>query len=58
MAKHKYDKKLVVDVVGILDVVDDDRLVIMVDEVEYDFADIAKSAIGTEVHFKSELIED
>lgn len=57
MAKHKYDKKLIVDVVGILDVVDDDRLVIMVDDVEYDFNDIAKSAIGTEVHFKSELIE-
>lgn len=58
MAKHKYDKKLIVDVVGVLDIVDDDRLVIMVDGVEYDFADIAKSAIGTEVHFKSELIEE
>lgn len=58
MAKHKYDKKLIVDVVGILDVVEDNRLVIMVDEVEYDFADITKSAIGTEVHFKSELIEE
>ena len=58
MAKHKYDKKLIVDVVGILDVVEDNRMVIMVDGVEYDFADIAKSAIGTEVHFKSELIED
>ena len=58
MAKHKYDKKLIVDVVGILDVVEDNRMVIMVDGVEYDFADIAKSAIGTEVHFKSELIEE
>ena len=58
MAKHKYDKKLIVDVVGILDVVEGNRMVIMVDGVEYDFADIAKSAIGTEVHFKSELIED
>lgn len=56
--KHKYDKKLIVDVVGILDVVDDDRLVMIVDGVEYDFTDIAKSAIGTEVHFKSELIEE
>lgn len=58
MAKHKYDKKLIVDVVGILDVVEGNRMVIMVDGVEYDFADIAKSAIGTEVHFKSELIEE
>lgn len=58
MAKHKYDKKLIVDVIGILDVVEGNRMVIMVDGVEYDFADIAKSAIGTEVHFKSELIEE
>ena len=58
MAKHKYDKKLIVDVVGILDVVEGNRMVIMVDGVEYDFADIAKSAIGTEIHFKSELIEE
>ena len=58
MAKHKYDKKLIVDVVGILDVKEDDRLVMVVDGVEYDFVDIAKSAIGTEVHFKSELIEE
>ena len=58
MAKHKYDKKLIVDVVGILDVVEGNRMVIMVDGIEYDFADIAKSAIGTEVHFKSELIEE
>lgn len=58
MAKHKYDKKLIVDVVGVLDVVDDGRLVMMVDGVEYDFGDIAKTAIGTEVHFKSELIEE
>ena len=58
MAKHKYDKKLIVDVVGILDVVEGNRMVIMVDGIEYDFADIAKSAIGTEIHFKSELIEE
>ena len=58
MAKHKYDKKLIVDVVGILDVVEGNRMVIMVDGIEYDFADISKSAIGTEIHFKSELIEE
>ena len=58
MAKHKYDRKVVIDVVGILDVKEDKRVVVIVDDVEYDFADILTSSIGTEVHFKSELIEE
>lgn len=58
MAKHKYDKKTVVDIVGILDVDNNNRLMIVVDGAEYDFADIAKNAVGTEIHFKSELIEE
>ena len=55
--KHKYDKKLVVDVVGILYLNEDGELVVFVDEVPYDFTELAKSAIGTEIHFKSEMIE-
>lgn len=58
MAKHKYKKKTVVDAVGVLDTNADGKLVLIIDNVEYDFATIAKQAVGTEVHFKSDLIEE
>lgn len=57
MAKHKYEKKSVIDVVGNLDI-REDKVVVIIDDVEYDFDEIVKSAIGTEIHFKSDLIED
>lgn len=57
MAKHKYERKTVVDAVGILDI-KDGKVILCIDEVEYDFAEITKQAIGTEVHFKSDLIEE
>lgn len=56
--KHKYERKTVVDAVGILDIKEDGKIVLCIDEVEYDFAEITKQAIGTEVHFKSDLIEE
>ena len=58
MAKHKYEKKTVVDAVGILDINVDEKLVLIIDETEFDFEEMAKQAIGTEVHFKSDLIEE
>lgn len=57
MAKHKYEKKTVVDAIGILDIKEDGKIVLCIDDVEYDFIEMAKQAIGTEVHFKSDLIE-
>jgi hypothetical protein len=57
MAKHKYEKKTVVDAIGILDTNEDDKLVLIIDDVEFDFIEMAKQAVGTEVHFKSDLIE-
>lgn len=57
MAKHKYEKKTVVDAIGILDIKEDGKIVLCIDDVEYDFIEMAKQAVGTEVHFKSDLIE-
>lgn len=58
MAKHKYEKKTVVDAIGILDINEDGKIVLCIDEIEYDFSEIVKQAVGTEVHFKSDLIEE
>jgi len=55
--KHKFDKKTVIDAVGILDI-KDDKIVLLVGEQEIDFIeDIVKPSLGTEVHFKSDLFE-
>ena len=57
MAKHKYEKKVVIDAVGILDKTEDGRIVFLVDDEEFDFSDMVEQTLGTEVHFKSEILE-
>lgn len=57
MAKHKYEKKTVIDAVGLLDI-KEDRIVLSIDGIDYDFMSMAKEALGTEVHFKSDMIEE
>ena len=54
MAKHKYEKKTVVDAIGILDTKEDDKLVLIIDDVEFDFTEMATSQ-SVRVHFKSDL---
>lgn len=58
MAKHKYEKKVVIDAVGILDKSEDGRVIFCVGEKEFDFDEMIKQAIGTELHFKSEIPEE
>lgn len=56
--KQKLERKTVIDAIGILDE-KDGKLIMSIDGVEYDFIeDIAKGAIGTELHFKSDCIEE
>lgn len=56
MAKHKYERKVVLDAVGILDKNEDGKLIFCVGEQEFDFAEMLELSLGTELHFKSELI--
>jgi len=58
MAKHKYEKKTVIDAVGLLDIKEDGRTVLIIDKIEYDFNDIVKQSLGMEVHFTSTSIEE
>lgn len=56
--KQKLERKTVIDAIGILDE-KDGKLIMSIDGVEYDFIeDIVKGAIGTELHFKSDCIEE
>lgn len=58
MAKHKYEKKVVIDAVGILDKNEDGDVIFCVGDVEFDFNEMIKQALGTELHFKSEIPEE
>lgn len=56
--KQKLERKTVIDAIGILDE-KDGKLIMSIDGVEYDFIeDIVKGAIGTELYFKSDCIEE
>ena len=52
MAKPKYEEKTVLEIVGILDINEDNQLVVIVDESTYLLEDILKSKLGQEVQFK------
>ena len=56
MEKHKYEKKVVLDAVGILDKTEDGRVIFCVGDKEFDFNEMVETSLGTELHFKSELI--
>ena len=56
MAKHKYEKKVILDAIGILDKNEEGKVVFIVDDEEIDFDEMIEQALGTELHFKSELI--
>lgn len=58
MAKHKYEKKTIVDAVGILDRDENGTIIFCVGDVEFNFEDMVEKAIGTELHFKSEIPEE
>lgn len=52
MAKPKYEEKTVLEIIGVLDIDDEDNLVVCVEEKAYDLKNILKSKIGQEVQFK------
>ncbi len=52
MAKPKYEEKTVLEIVGILDVNEDNQLVVIVDESTYLLEDVLKNKLGQEVQFK------
>ena len=52
MSRPKYEEKTVLEIVGILDVNEDNQLVVIVDESTYLLEDILKNKLGQEVQFK------